>query len=255
MSDPAALFDLTGKVALVTGARRGLGRAMAIAFASAGADIVGLGPRAMPETAAAVVATGRRFATVSADLGVANDHDALAAEAAAHFGRIDVLVNNSGIIRRHDLLDYPEADWDAIMAVDLKSVFLLSQSVARRMAAAGNGGRIINIASVLSFQGGVRVPAYTAAKHAVVGLTRAMATELAPMGITVNAIAPGYMATDNTEALRDDPERARVILDRIPAGRWGTPEDLATAALFLAAPASSYVTGTVVAVDGGWLAR
>ena len=255
MSDPATLFDLTGKVAVVTGARRGLGRAMAIAFAAAGADIVGLGPRAMPETAAAVVATGRRFATVSADLGGPNDHDALAAEAAARFGRIDVLVNNSGIIRRHDLLDYPEADWDAIMAVDLKSVFLLSQAVARCMVTAGNGGRIINIASVLSFQGGVRVPAYTAAKHAVVGLTRAMATELAPMGITVNAIAPGYMATDNTEALRDDPERARVILDRIPAGRWGTPEDLATAALFLAAPASSYVTGTVVAVDGGWLAR
>jgi 2-deoxy-D-gluconate 3-dehydrogenase len=255
VATPADLFDLTGKVALVTGARRGLGRAIALAFAGAGADIVGLGPREMPETAAAVTATGRRFAAISADLGEANDHTALAAQAAERFGRIDILVNNSGIIRRHALLDYPEADWDAVMAINLKSVFLLSQAVARLMAAAKQGGRIIHVGSILAFQGGVRVPAYAAAKHAVVGLTRAMANELAPMGITVNAIAPGYMATDNTEALRADPDRARAILDRIPAGRWGESADLATAALFLASPASSYVTGTVVTVDGGWLAR
>ncbi len=255
MVTPATLFDLTGKVALVTGARRGLGRAMALALAGAGADIIGLGPHEMPETADAVSGLGRRFRLVRADLGAANDFTALAVEAAAAFGHIDILVNNSGIIRRHGILDHPEADWDAVMAIDLKAVFLLSQAVARLMAAGGIEGRVINIASVLSFQGGVRVAAYAAAKHAMAGLTQAMANELAPMKITVNAIAPGYMATDNTEALRADPDRTQAILSRIPAGRWGEADDLATAALFLASPASSYVTGTVVSVDGGWLAR
>ena len=252
---PAELFDLTGKTALVTGARRGLGQVIALALAGAGADILGLGPHEMPETAAAVAMIGRRFDTIIADLGAANDHAALAAKAAGRSGRIDILVNNSGIIGRYDLLDYPEADWDAVMTIDLKSVFLLSQAVARSMAAGGIAGRIINVASVLSFQGGLRVPAYAAAKHGVVGLTRAMANELASMRITVNAIAPGYMVTDNTEALRADPARTRTILERIPAGRWGEPADLATATLFLASPASSYVTGIVVPVDGGWLAR
>lgn len=252
---PANLFDLTGKTALVTGARRGLGQAIAVALAGAGADVVALGPREMPETAAAVTGIGRRFATILADLGEVNDWATLAAQAADHFGRIDILVNNSGIIRRHAVLDYPEADWDSVMAINLKSLFFLSQAVARLMAAGGIAGRIINIASVLSFQGGVRVLAYAAAKHGLVGLTRAMANELAPMSITVNAIAPGYMATDNTEALRADPVRSAAILDRIPAGRWGEPADLATAALFLASSASSYVTGTIVTVDGGWLAR
>jgi 2-deoxy-D-gluconate 3-dehydrogenase len=250
-----SLFDLTGQVALVTGARRGLGRGIAVALAGAGADIVGVGPNEMQETAEEVTALGRRFAHIAADLSKPNDLAALAANAVAQFGPIGILVNNSGIIRRHDVLDHPEADWDAVMEINLKSVFFLSQAVARSMAAAGIKGRIINVASILSFQGGVRVPAYTAAKHGVTGITRAMANELAPMGITVNAIAPGYMATDNTEALRADPARTRAILERIPAGRWGEPADLATAVLFLASPASSYVTGTTIPVDGGWLSR
>ena len=213
-------FDLSGKTALVTGARRGLGQAIAVALAEAGADIVGLGANAMPETAVAVAALGRRFAEIACDLAEAHDFAAVVAEATRPFGRIDILVNSAGIIRRADVLDYSEDDWDSVMQVDLKSLFFLSQAVARQMVAAGVAGRIINIASLLSFQGGIRVPAYAAAKHGVAGLTRAMANELAPRGITVNAIAPGYMATDNTEALRNDPARARQILDRIPVGRW-----------------------------------
>jgi 2-deoxy-D-gluconate 3-dehydrogenase len=248
-------FGLLGKVALVTGARRGLGRAIAVALADAGADIVGLGPNPMPETAEAVEATGRRFAEVMVDLGDDPDIDAAVAEASDRFGRIDVLVNNAGIIRRADLLDYSEADWDAVMEVNLKSQFFLSQSVARHMIAGRNPGRIVNVASLLSFQGGIRVPAYTAAKHGVAGLTRALANELAPHGITVNAIAPGYMVTDNTEALRNDPERSAQLLARIPMGRFGEADEIATAVLFFAAPASSYVTGAIVSVDGGWMAR
>lgn len=251
----AERFGLTGKVALVTGARRGLGRAMAVALAEAGADIVGLGPNPMLETAEAVEVTGRRFAEVMVDLGDEPDIDAAAAEAFDRFGRIDILVNNAGIIRRADLLDYSEADWDAVIDVNLKSLFFLSQSVARHMIAGRAPGRIINIGSLLSFQGGIRVPAYTAAKHGVAGLTRALANELAPHGITVNAIAPGYMVTDNTEALRNDPERSAQLLARIPMGRFGTADEIATAVLFFAAPASSYVTGAVVSVDGGWMAR
>jgi 2-deoxy-D-gluconate 3-dehydrogenase len=248
-------FGLAGKVALVTGARRGLGRAIAAALAEAGADIVGLGPNPMPETAATVAAAGRRFAELRVDLGAAPDCDEAVAEAGDRFGQLDILVNNAGIIRRADLLDYGEADWDAVMEVNVKSLFFLSQAAARHMIAGRVPGRIVNIASLLSFQGGIRVPAYTAAKHAVVGLTRALATELAPHGITVNAIAPGYMATDNTEALRNDPERSKQLLARIPAGRFGQPDEIATAVLFLAAPGSAYVTGSVVTVDGGWLAR
>ena len=251
----AERFGLNGKVALVTGARRGLGRAIAVALADAGADIVGLGANPMPDTAAAVAARGRRFAEVTVDLGAAPDLEETAAEAHDRFGRIDILVNNAGIIRRADLLDYSEADWDAVMDVNLKSLFFLSQAAARRMIEGRAAGRIINIASLLAFQGGVRVPAYTAAKHAVAGLTRALATELAPHAITVNAIAPGYMVTDNTEALRNDPERSRQLLSRIPLGRFGEADEIATAVLFLAAPASSYVTGAIVSVDGGWLAR
>ena len=252
---PSHLFDLTGKVALVTGARRGLGQAAAVALAEAGADVVGLGANAMPETAAAVAGAGRRFAEVTCDLGEAHDFDVVVADAVRRFGRIDILVNNAGIIRRADLLEYSEADWDAVMQVDLKNLFFLSQAVARHMVDQGIAGRIVNVASLLSFQGGIRVPAYTAAKHGVAGLTRAMANELAPIGITVNAIAPGYMATDNTEALRHDPARARQILDRIPAGRWGVASDVGSTVVFLAAPASAYVTGAVIPVDGGWLAR
>ena len=249
------LFDLAGKVALVTGARRGIGRAIAVAFAEAGADIVGLGPNAMPETAKEVAEAGRRFATIRADLAEANDYAAIAKEAAAKFGRLDILVNNSGIIRRADLTEHSEADWDAVMTIDLKSIFLLSQAVARHMLAGEVAGRIINIASLLAFQGGIRIAAYAAAKHGVAGLTKAMANELAPKGITVNAIAPGYVATDNNAALRADPDRYKAILDRIPAGRWAEPNDLRTAALFLASPASAYVTGAIIPVDGGWLSR
>ena len=250
-----SLFDLSGQVALVTGARTGLGQGIALALAEAGADIAGLGSRPMPDTAAAVAGTGRRFVEVVRDLGDSSGLEAVVADIVARIGGIDILVNNAGIIRRADSLDFSEADWDAVMAVNLKSAFFLSQAVARHMVGQGIRGRIIHIASVLSFQGGIRVPSYTAAKHGIAGLTRAMANELAPKGITVNAIAPGYMETDNTEALRADPVRTRQILDRIPAGRWGVPQDLATATLFLASPHSGYVTGTLLPVDGGWLAR
>ncbi|MFE0758519.1 2-dehydro-3-deoxy-D-gluconate 5-dehydrogenase KduD [Inquilinus sp. NPDC058860] len=251
----SGLFDLSGQVALVTGARTGLGRGIAVALAEAGADIAGLGSRPMPDTAAAIAGTGRRFVEVVRDLEDSSGLEAVVADIVARLGRIDILVNNAGIIRRADLLEFSEADWDAVMAVNLKSAFFLSQAVARHMVGQGIRGRIIHVASVLSFQGGIRVPSYTAAKHGIAGLTRAMANELAPKGITVNAIAPGYMETDNTEALRADPVRTRQILDRIPAGRWGVPQDLATATLFLASPHSGYVTGALLPVDGGWLAR
>jgi 2-deoxy-D-gluconate 3-dehydrogenase len=248
-------FGLTGRVALVTGARRGLGRAIAVALAEAGADVVGIGPNPMPETAEAVAATGRQFAEVRLDLGDGAEIEAAVAEASDRFGRLDILVNNAGIIRRADLLDWSEADWDAVMDVNVRSLFFLSQAAARHMIAGRMPGRIINVASLLSFQGGIRVPAYTASKHAVAGLTKALANELAPHAITVNAIAPGYMITDNTEPLRNDAERSAQLLARIPLGRFGAPEEIATAVLFLAAPASAYVTGTLISVDGGWMAR
>src|SRR5262245_33193624 len=214
-----------------------------------------MGSQPMPETGQAVTSLGRRFVGLVTDLGAAHDYEAIVASVEAELGVVGVLVNNAGIIRRANLLECSEKDWDEIMTVNLKAVFRLSQAVARRMVDKQVAGRIINIASVLSFQGGIRVPAYTASKHGVAGLTRAFANDLAPHGITVNAIAPGYMETDNTTALRSDVTRARQILDRIPMGRWGRPEDLASAVLFLASPASSYITGTIVPVDGGWLAR
>lgn len=251
----SSLFDLTGKVALVTGARTGLGQAMSVALAMAGAHIVGLGSRPMPETRQRVVAHGQVFSEVNCDLVTCEDFGAIVSRCVDDFGGIDILVNNAGIIRRSSLLDASTSDWDAVMTVNLRCMFLLSQAVAAHMSATRRQGRIINIASLLSFQGGIRVAAYAASKHGVAGLTRAMANELAPLGITVNAIAPGYMATDNTEALRLDEVRNREILGRMPVGRWGEPEDLATAVLFLASPASSYVTGAIVPVDGGWLAR
>lgn len=245
-------FDLTGRVALVTGARTGLGQGIALALAEAGADIAGLGSSPMPETAEKVRALGRRFHALEVDLGGEFDAGAVMEEVAGALGPVSILVNNAGIIRRHDLADFPVSDWDAVMEVNLRSAFRLSQAAATGM---GPGGRIINVASVLSYQGGIRVVSYTTSKHGIVGLTRALATELAPQGITVNAIAPGYMETDNTEALRADGTRAAEILGRIPMGRWGVPEDLATVAVFLAAPGSGYVTGTLIPVDGGWLVR
>jgi 2-dehydro-3-deoxy-D-gluconate 5-dehydrogenase len=249
------LFELTGKVALVTGARSGLGQAIALAFAEAGADIAGLGSTDMLETAEAVMARGRRFHALRADLSGEVDFSAVIAEIVGQLGGVDILVNNAGIIRRRDVLDMTAEDWDAVMTVNLRSAFFLSQAVARHMVETKRAGRIINIGSLLSFQGGVRIASYTASKHGIAGVTKLMANELAAKGITVNAIAPGYFATDNTEALRADANRNRQILERIPAGRWGNPGDIATAALFLAAPASSYVTGAIVPVDGGWLAR
>jgi 2-deoxy-D-gluconate 3-dehydrogenase len=254
MNEIADLFDLSGKWALVTGARGGLGQAMALSLAKAGADIVGLGSTPMPETGQLIEATGRRFLGIQVDLSQPNDFGALIGQIEEQAGPIDILVNNAGTIRRADLLDYTEADWDVVTNVNEKSLFFLSQAVARGMVSR-RFGRIINIASLLSFQGGIRVPAYTASKHAVAGLTKLMANELAASGITVNAIAPGYMETENTAALRADPERQRQVLERIPMGRWGVPEDLATAVLFLASPNASYVTGTIIPVDGGWLAR
>ncbi len=245
------LFDLTGKVALVTGARTGLGRAMAEALADAGADIVGLGSRPMRDTAASIEGRGRGFVEIVRDLEDDQDFRAVVTE----IGRIDILVNNAGIIHRGALLDFTPEDWDRVMSVNLKSVFFLSQAVAAAMIDRKIAGRIVNVASILSFQGGIRVPAYTASKHGIAGITKLLANELAPHGITVNAIAPGYAATDNTEALRADTVRSRQILDRIPMGRWAEPKDMATAVLFLASPTSSYVTGAIVPVDGGWLAR
>ena len=247
----AGLFDLTGRRALVTGANTGLGQAIAVGLAGAGADIVAVGRSAPDETARMVSAAGRKVTAVSADLSSIEPIARVMAEA----GPIDILVNNAGVIRRADSVAFTEADWDAVMDVNLKVAFFLGQAAARAWIAAGRGGKIIQVASMLSFQGGVRVPSYTAAKSGLAGLTKALANEWAAHGINVNAIAPGYFVTNNTEALRADPTRSRQILERIPAGRWGTPEDLAGVAVFLASAASDYMHGAVVPVDGGWLAR
>lgn len=248
-------FDLTGKVAVVTGANTGLGQGLAVGLAAAGADIVAAGRSAPTETEAAVKALGRKFAFVPADFSKPAVAADVAAKAEAPFGPVSILVNNAGTIKRNDALDFTESDWDEVMDVNLKSVFFLSQAVARSMVAGGEGGKIINIASMLSFQGGIRVASYTASKSGVAGLTKLLANEWAKHGINVNAIAPGYFATNNTDALRADEKRNTEILGRIPAGRWGRPADLAGAAVFLASGASDYVHGTILTVDGGWLAR
>jgi 2-deoxy-D-gluconate 3-dehydrogenase len=248
------LFDLSGRVALVTGANTGLGQAIAIALAEAGADIVAAGRGDPSETAVRVRAAGRRFHALQIDMEQAGQVGVLVEQTIAACGRLDILANNAGIIRRDDAADVTEADWDAVVDTNLKSVFFLSQAAARHMLANG-GGKIINIASLLSFQGGIRVPAYAASKSGVAGLTHALANEWAAHGINVNAIAPGYFDTNNTAALRGDAGRAPQILARIPAGRWGQPSDLAGAAVFLASAASDYVHGVVLPVDGGWLAR
>jgi len=248
-------FQLTGQVAIVTGCNTGLGQGMALALAQAGADIVGINVSAPDETREQVEATGRRFTDLRADLADTASIPGLIDQAKARHGRVDILVNNAGIIRREDAIKFSEKDWDDVIDLNLKTVFFFSQAVARHYSAQGGGGKIINVASMLSFQGGVRVPSYTASKSAVVGITRAMANEWASHRINVNAIAPGYMATNNTAALRADESRNVSILERIPAGRWGVPDDLAGPVVFLASRASDYVNGYTVAVDGGWLAR
>lgn len=249
------LFNLNGKVAIVTGTSRGLGKAMAIALAKSGANIVGVGVSDMSETKEEIQKVGRQFLEIKADLTNTKSVDKIVSETVKKFGGIDILVNNSGTIRREDAINYKEKDWDDILSLNLKTLFFLSQKVAKQFMKQETGGKIINIASMLSFQGGIRVPAYTASKSGVMGLTKALANEWAKYNINVNAIAPGYMATDNTKQIREDEKRSQEILDRIPAGRWGTPEDLAGTVVFLASKASDYVNGHTLAVDGGWLAR
>lgn len=248
-------FKLNGKIAVVTGAGRGLGQSAALGFAEAGADLALVDLISTDETAQRVRALGRRACQIQANLLERAAVQRIVDTTVKEFGAIDILLNNAGIIRRAPLLEFTEKDWDEVIQINESAVFFLSQAVARRMVRQGRGGKIINIASLLSFQGGIRVPSYTAAKSAVMGLTRLMANELAPQRINVNAVAPGYMATDNTASLRADPLRSAEILGRIPAGRWGEPGDLLGALVFLASSASDYVTGHTLAVDGGWLAR
>jgi len=249
-------FKLNGKVALVTGAGQGLGQGMALALAEAGADVAGLDRGPTTATGAAVGALGRRYQEVVCDLGQATaaDLNAVVAGVVRELGRLDILVNNAGIIRRTPAIDFSEADWDAVLQIDLRAAFFLAQAAARVMIPQG-GGKIINIASMLSFQGGILVPSYTAAKSGLAGITRALANEWARHAINVNALAPGYMATENTAALRADAGRAPAILERIPTGRWGEPADLQGAVVFLASSASDYVQGAILPVDGGWLTR
>jgi len=248
-------FKLDGKVALVTGASRGLGQAIAIGLAEAGADLVLVDVLAMEETQQKIDKLGRKAVTIHADLSSISCVDLIVKTAVDEFGKIDILVNNAGIIRRAPLTEFSEKDWDDVININQKTLFFLTQAVARVMIEKGAGGKVINTASMLSFQGGILVPSYTASKSAVMGLTRLMANELAAYNINVNAIAPGYMATDNTAPLRADEKRNKAILERIPAGRWGKPEDLKGVVVFLASEASSYMQGYTVAVDGGWLAR
>lgn len=248
-------FSLAGRIALVTGANTGLGQAIAVALAEAGADVCLVGRSTPDETIKRIEATGRKTATVMADLSTTESIPSVTERSESALGPIDILINNAGIIRREDALDFTESDWDDVMATNLKVPFFLSQSIANRMVEQGRHGKIINVASLLSFQGGVGVASYTASKSGLAGLTRLLANEWAARNINVNGIVPGYFATNNTKALQKDPERNRQILERIPAGRWGDPADLGGAAVFLASRASDYVHGTLIAVDGGWLAR
>ena len=248
-------FSLQGKVAIVTGCNTGLGQGMAIGLAQAGCDIVGINMSEPVETSAKVTELGRRFLSLRADLSKQEMLPSLLEQAINQFGYVDILVNNAGIIRRQDALEFSEKDWDDVMNLNIKTVFFMSQAVARQFIKQGTGGKIINIASMLSYQGGIRVPSYTASKSAVMGVTRLLANEWAKHGINVNALAPGYMATNNTQQLRADQARNDEILERIPAGRWGLPEDLMGPAVFLASSASDYINGYTIAVDGGWLAR
>nr|WP_238401750.1 2-dehydro-3-deoxy-D-gluconate 5-dehydrogenase KduD [Altererythrobacter sp. C41] len=248
------MFDLSGKVAVVTGANTGIGQGIAIALAGAGADVALVGRSSADETAEKVRALGRKAALIGADLSTIEPVQEVVDHTLSELGGLDILVNNAGIIRRADAVEFTEEDWDAVVDTNLKSVFFLCQAAGRHMIGQG-GGKIINIASMLSFQGGIRVPSYTASKSGVAGLTKLLANEWAGKGVNVNAIAPGYIATNNTAALQADESRNRQILERIPSGRWGDPSDLGGAAVFLASSASDYVQGHVLAVDGGWLAR
>ncbi|HEY4329430.1 MAG TPA: 2-dehydro-3-deoxy-D-gluconate 5-dehydrogenase KduD [Phycisphaerae bacterium] len=248
-------FKLNGKVAIVTGGGRGLGTGLALAMAEAGADVAVVGRTGLDEMKNKIEALGRRCAVVKADLSQQDAVPAIIDATVKELGRVDILINNAGIIRRAAITDFTQQDWDDVIQVNQRAVFFLSQAAARVMVKQNQGGRIINIASMLSFQGGIRVASYTAAKSAVMGITRIFANELSQHRITCNAIAPGYMATDNTAPLRADEKRNAEIIARIPAGRWGTPDDLKGAAVFLASPASDYLTGHTLAVDGGWLSR
>jgi 2-dehydro-3-deoxy-D-gluconate 5-dehydrogenase len=248
-------FSLTGKVAIVTGCTRGLGQGMAVGLAEAGADIVGIGRSDLAESKSRIEEIGSRFLGIEADLSNVKVVEQIIDTTINQFGKIDILLNNAGTIRRAEAIEFSEKDWDDVMNVNLKTLFFLSQAVAKQFMKQKTGGKIINIASMLSFQGGIRVPSYTASKSGVMGITRLMANEWAGYNINVNAIAPGYMATDNTAPLREDPIRNKSILERIPAGRWGVPDDLKGIAVFLASDASNYINGFTIAVDGGWLAR
>lgn len=249
-------FKLDGKVAIVTGAGRGIGQAYALALAEAGADVAVVDVIAMDETLAAVKALGRRAVGVKADLAKGErEAPKIVAKVVKAFGRVDILVNNAGIIRREPFLEHSAKNWNDVISINLSTPFFLSQAAARQMVKQGGGGKIINIGSMLSYQGGILIPGYAAAKGGIKSLTMLMANELSPHGICVNAIAPGYIATANTAPIRADKKRNKAILDRIPAGRWGTPDDLKGLCVFLASPASDYVTGFMYACDGGWLAR
>ncbi|MBI9085630.1 MAG: 2-dehydro-3-deoxy-D-gluconate 5-dehydrogenase KduD [Desulfobacterales bacterium] len=249
------LFNLAGKVAIVTGSSTGLGEGMAYGLAKAGADIVGIYNKDLPSNKEKIEATGSRFLGIQADLSSVAPVQEIISKTVEAFGRVDILVNNAGIIRRNKSVDFTEEDWDDVMNVNLKTLFFLAQAAARQFIEQGSGGKIVNIASMLSFQGGILVPSYTASKSGVMGLTRLLACEWAPHNINVNAIAPGYMATRNTQPIQDDPVRNKQILERIPAGRWGSPDDLQGTVVFLASEASRYMQGHTLAVDGGWLAR
>jgi 2-deoxy-D-gluconate 3-dehydrogenase len=248
-------FNLSGKVAMVTGCSTGLGQGMSYGLAEAGADVVGIDYVDFPETQATIEGMGRRFLGIKASLSSLEPIEGMMQKTLKAFGKLDILVNNAGIIRRADAVEFTEKDWDDVMNVNIKTLFFLSQAAARQFIKQGTRGKIINVASMLSFQGGIRVSSYTASKSGVMGVTRLMANEWAKHDININAIAPGYMATDNTAPLRADPVRSKDILERIPAGRWGTPDDLKGVVVFLASEASNYVTGYTIAVDGGWLAR
>ena len=251
----SGVFSLEGRRAMVTGANTGIGQGIALAMAEAGAEVLAVGRSSMAETEAAIRAVGGKVVAIKADLGKSKTVAAMLDSAWDAHGPIDVLVNNAGIIRRADAVDFSETDWDDVMEINLKSVFLLCQALARRAFAEKRTARIVNVASLLSFQGGIRVASYTASKSGLAGLTRILANEWAAKGINVNAIAPGYIVTNNTEALRNDPERSTDILKRIPAGRWGKASDIGGTAVYLASDAANYVHGAVLPVDGGWLAR